>query len=344
MSNQKVYLSHLDGLKGLACVMVMIGHYIGVYKFAEYFPGDYAGFDLFLNSKLSFILDEQFYVKLFFIISGYLVSKSVIDSKSKLMKKCVQRFLRLGLPILFAYVIIWVIYQTIGFHTSETEAVVLNQWFQTMYNGEFRFVDVITSPVDVLILSRFEWNAPYWVLREMFFASLIIYVLNYMKKQMKIDSILLIIVAGLMVGYLGVYDVAIACLLGMLLCWFEKDYKKIHTVILLAVGVYVAYKGYFAWLFFCAFILVLPKVIWLKKLFSSKAMLFLGKISFGIYSFHWPVFCSLGMIIFLKASGAYGAAVALVISGVCTTMVTLGISIVYYYVFEKRIYKIISHI
>ena len=179
MSNQKVYLSHLDGLKGLACVMVMIGHYIGVYKFAEYFPGDFAGFDWFLNSKLSFILDEQFYVKLFFIISGYLVSKSVIDSKSKLMKKCVQRFLRLGLPILFAYGIIWLIYHTIGFHTIETEAVVLNQWFQTMYNGEFQFVDVITSPVDVLIMNRFEWNAPYWVLREMFFASLIIYVLNY---------------------------------------------------------------------------------------------------------------------------------------------------------------------
>ena len=344
MSNQKVYLSHLDGLKGLACVMVMIGHYIGVYKFAEYFPGDFVGFDSFLNSKLSFILDEQFYVKLFFIISGYLVSKSVIYSKSKLMKKCVQRFLRLGLPILFAYGIIWLIYHTIGFHTIETEAVVLNQWFQTMYNGEFQFVDVITSPVDVLIMNRFEWNAPYWVLREMFFASLIIYVLNYLKKHMKKDSILLIMIVGGIVGYLGVYDVAIACLLGMLLCWFEKDHKKIHTVIFLAVGLYVTYKGYFSWVFFCVLIVILPKVVWLKNIFSSKAMLFLGKISFGIYSFHWPVFCSIGMIIFLKVSGVFGAAQALVISGICTTLVTTILSIVYYYVFEKTTYKIISRI
>ena len=151
-------------------------------------------------------------------------------------------------------------------------------------------------------------------------------------------------IVGGIVGYLGVYDVAIACLLGMLLCWFEKDHKKIHTVIFLAVGLYVTYKGYFSWVFFCVLIVILPKVVWLKNIFSSKAMLFLGKISFGIYSFHWPVFCSLGMIIFLEVSGVFGAAQALVISGICTTLVTTILSIVYYYVFEKTTYKIISRI
>ena len=341
MSSRKTYILHIDGLKGLACVMIMVGHYIGLYRFAEYFPGELTGFGSFLNSKLGFILDEQFYVKLFFIISGYLVSKSSIDSKKKLLKKCVQRFLRLGLPVLFAYGIIWVLYQTIGFYTAETENFVMNTWFQTMYLGEFQIVDVFKSPIDVLFLNKYDWNAPYWVLREMFYASLIIYVFNYLKTCMKKDIILVLVAAGLIVGYIGIYDVGVACLIGMLLSWMEKDDKK-YIVILIALGAFVVYKGYYSWVFFCLLIKGLPKIEWLKKLFSSKAMLFLGKISFGIYSFHWPVFCSLGMIIFMKTCGVYGAVIVLIVSGICTTVLTIVISIVYYYVFEKQTYQLIG--
>lgn len=265
------------------------------------------------------------------------------------MKKCVHRFVRLGLPILFAYAIIWGIYQVIGFHTMETETILVNTWIQSMYGGEFRVVEVFTSPFDVLILNKTGWNSPYWVLRDMFIASLIIYALSYMRKCIKKEIVLVFITAGLFVGSIVVSDVACACFVGMLLYWFEMDYKNTiekkwfpYVIILSTLALYVASRAFISYLFFCALIVFIPRISWVNRLFSSKAMLFLGKISLGIYSFHWPLFCSVGMIVFMKSSEIYGPALAVLVSSVCTTIVTAGISIVYYYVFERGSYKLMK--
>ena len=90
MNNTTVQMKYINGLKGLACLMVMIGHFIGIYKYAENFPADSKFlqlFDTFIESKLGFIIDESFWVILFFFVSGYLISLSKTpDIKSLFLK------------------------------------------------------------------------------------------------------------------------------------------------------------------------------------------------------------------------------------------------------------------
>ena len=73
MEQKNTYKAHISGLKGFACFMVMMGHYIGLYKYAENFPVesvllDY--FEKFLASRIGFVLDETYWVILFFVVIG----------------------------------------------------------------------------------------------------------------------------------------------------------------------------------------------------------------------------------------------------------------------------------
>ena len=123
------YKTYITGLKGLACVMVMIGHLLGIFTNAKSIPIDLQYFLTFRNSKIGFLLDESYWLYLFFIISGYLLALSRIESLHHLFAKIIQRFLRLGIPILFVYIIVYFIYRTIGFHNSDTSIFFDNVWW-----------------------------------------------------------------------------------------------------------------------------------------------------------------------------------------------------------------------
>ena len=68
----------IDGLKGIACIMIMVGHFNGVVKYSSgitCFP-----FITWLNgSVFSIIIDEGFWLQLFFVISGFLLSYAKMD-------------------------------------------------------------------------------------------------------------------------------------------------------------------------------------------------------------------------------------------------------------------------
>lgn len=59
---------YINGLKGLTCVFVMLGHYVGFYKYAEAFPTKISILDLINNSTmLRELTSESFWVVLFLL-------------------------------------------------------------------------------------------------------------------------------------------------------------------------------------------------------------------------------------------------------------------------------------
>lgn len=95
---------HIDGMKGILCFMVMIGHFWNIYRNCT----DYAGFTSHtLNAINGTFIDNPillatFWLYAFLVISGYLMSGSKIRSILELMKKTLKRFMRFFLPILGA--------------------------------------------------------------------------------------------------------------------------------------------------------------------------------------------------------------------------------------------------
>ena len=337
----KSYKKHITGLKGVACFMVMVGHYIGLYKYAERFP-TIATMDSFLQSPINFALDETFWVKLFFVVSGYLVAMSYVGTFKQFINKSVTRILRLGLPILFASLVIYTGYLTIDFHTADTVNLFANEWLQGSYSGNMGITDVIFSSINVLFLGEVGLNSPYWVLREMLLGSMLIYTLTYIKNRWANKKNLLLVLVGFALLASFVFsDVVFVTILGMCLQWFEVNCENIVKqswfpviMIITTLLIYVS-RPTCALLFFCALIVVVPKIKILNSIFTSKIAEFFGKISFGIYSFHWPVFCSAGMLILLEVYEKTNLIIACVLSGVCSIIITIILGIIYSATLEK---------
>ncbi len=350
-SQNGLYKYHISGLKGFSCFMVMIGHYIGLYKYAENFPYNSKFldvFDAFLSSKLNFILDESFWVVLFFVASGYLAAMSNILCIKSFAQKSVIRFLRLGLPVLFSYAIIFLIYKVIGFHTAGTSTLLENAFIQSAYTSEYSIFQVLASPIYVLILGKTSLNSPFWVLREMFIASLLIYFFSFLKNKLKNQNIFFTIVFCLLFISLVLSNVVFASVLGMLIYYFEKDSKLIsNKIFILSIIIFCATLNFIprnriVCIFFGALIILIPKLPLLNAMFSCHAAQLINKISFGIYSFHWPIFCSMGMLIFTKFCETNNLFISGIISSLISVMISVLLAIVFYYTIEKQIYILLN--
>ena len=80
----------------------------------------------------------------------------------------------------------------------------------------------------------------------------------------------------------------------------------------------------------------------MNKILGSKIDKFFGKISFGIYSLHWPVFCSLGMLILSKTAENFGLLQSSLIAIIVSITVSIIFSVLFYYVIEQHIYKLLK--
>ena len=354
MIDSKSKTAYINGLKGFACIMVMLGHFIGIYKYAESFPADSKAlqlFDVFLNSKLGFLLDESFWVILFFFVSGYLVSFSKISDITDFIYKSVMRFVRLALPILFASIIIFVIQESIGFHTVQTVGIFESLFVQKYYSGSIPLWQALKSPVDVLIFGKSPLCSPYWVLREMLISSILIYLLNLLKNKININ--LFFAAWGIAVAVSMVFsNIIFAGLFGMTLNLIQNDKERAYisnkiflfAVLAFSLSLFVIPRSRIAPVFFCALILIVPEIKICNFIFSCRLSQFINRISFGIYSFHWPVFCSVGMLVIIKTHADLGLTVSAVFAALISATTTLLLSFLYYHIFEKQVYKLLKHV
>ena len=334
------YKPYISGLKGFACLMVMLGHFLGVFNYAENFPDSIGIIDKILGSKFSFVVNESFWLYLFFIVSGYLLSRNPAKRIRELISKGIFRFFRLALPIFFAYLIIYIISLTVGFHNSETIDLFSNEWFQkAVYGGQYSLYDVLKSPVYVLVLGKCSLNSPYWVLKDMLIASYIIYILGYLRYRFPKCAVLLDFACLAFALFGGkVSSVISACVAGMLVLRFEENIGELFSNRAFAVSaistsflMYILSRREISYFFFASLIILLPKTKVLNAIFSSKIADWLGKISFGIYSFHWPLYCSVGALIMISVGNVYGVLAAIV----CCWCITILLSIIYNITFER---------
>lgn len=335
--------------------MVMVGHYIGLYKYAEKFPDNSKIldlFDVFLDSKINFILDENFWVILFFVVSGYLVAMSNILSLRIFVKKSLMRFLRLGLPVFCSIAIIFVVYKTIGFYSTETKVLFDNAFIQKAYAGEYNIVQVLLSPISVLLVGDVSFNSPFWVLREMLLTAIIIYFLQFLHCKIKNNSIFLSIIGIVFFASMILSNVVFAGLFGYIINLIEKNKENkittekifIFLAIIFSVSLYFIPRSRIACIFFGSLILLIPKLPFVCSIFSSKLAQYINKISFGIYAFHWPIFCSIGMLCLIKLAANTGLFAACVISSVISAIITILISVCFYHFIEKWIYILLKKI
>lgn len=341
-------------LKGIACIGVMIGHFVGIIKYADK-NSFHNWFCLFLENDY-IIFNEAFWLYLFFIASGFLLAQTNIEKSAELIKKIVLRFARLGLPVLFSSLIVWSIYITIGFKNGETATLFTNAWYQNAYQLKGNvLLSALGSPVTVLLMGMSSLNSPFWVLRNMFIASIGIYahryILNVLKKKDKYSAVAVwlfniiylcvalrsnkIVKYTVMGELISLYVLPVYATLKI-----KMKYLNIIvvTIALADLAVFQATHQYsYAAVFFALIILASIDC----TINPKSKMLCLGNISFGIYALHWPLICAVGAQIILHLSEYTIFNRVLAAIAVCTVLSVIA-AVLFHITFEKISLNIVN--
>lgn len=342
-------ISYIEGMRGIVCLLIMNGHFMGIIKYCT-IPISESGLNYVEKSVLGVFINETFWLYCFFVISGYCLSTSYVTKPSSFILKVIKRFFRLVLPIMGACIYIYIIYRIVGFHNDETRTLFINPWYQNSYSGSLLWTDVIFDPIYTVLEGGSKFNSPYWCIHDMFVVSIFIMAFNLLKNYFySLKYLFSFLIICWCMGENMIYQ---ACICGMLCQWYEKDickiirYKWVGRILLGTCAILTLFQVKNDWgmIYFSVLLLTIPQFPAIEKILSSKIFVKLGRISFGIYSFHWPLLCSVGAALLLYWYEFLPADFVLLSVFGLTGITTILLSLLYYVTLERLSYWCIDRI
>lgn len=293
----------IDYIKIIACLIVMISHYSGLYSFCEPLP-EFGSFSKWLFSIVPQPFnDGNFWVFVFCLLSGYLSSFKKIKNIKELLTETILRYLRFLIPILFLFLCIYFFNKYIGFSSSIYGAIYNNQWIGQYMTGDIYLKKVIKHA----FLFKDRMNTPLWVIKPIFIGNVLLLIRSFLKNKLNVKyfDLLVIIVLGYTsyVNYESnsLYMLATYCgtFLDIIKKQFTNSFSSAVGIVCISI-IYslftyflnmpfykITYLNMFAGLMFVILIKQCPYFNNLKCKYTN-----LSSISFWIYLIHFPVICS----------------------------------------------------
>jgi len=311
---QLKYYKELDGVRGLAAIMVMLFHYINGLSYSSSFFQSI--------KKLTFL--GQTGVSLFFVLSGFLITRILIKQKDKsyyFKYFYYRRALRI-FPLYFLFLFIYFIITGVLTHSFNLN----NIFYYVVYiqNFAMTFQWNISGPEHLWSLAVEEHFYIFWPFIIFLVSS------KYLSKFVVAMIILSISVRVFLLQqnletfyftFSRLDELSFGCLLALkeLRDYTEKKKFKFNKTtyvfftlsILTAFFVWYLFSGKnnyglqifkYTFLGFIYYICIgsiiqLHSKNWLKKIFLSKVLCFSGGISYGLYIYHPLCFLLLNQII-----------------------------------------------
>ncbi len=363
----KKRLAYIDAVKGIACLGVFIHHFIikvlpatvtGKIEDSRVF-GDYI-----LGSRaIGFILNGNFWVCMFIVISAFLLSKSImnknVDRDLYISKTLLKRYPRLMFPVLGLNIICFIIFYIFylcGVHLENP----LNMSFASMLK---------MTVFDMWFIEGTS-TMGYWMMYILFYGSIISVVLSTILancKKVSYSRITLICLLPFML-YLNTYFFAV--LIGVWLAYetqytdfkFLKKCKFFNIILIIFTIIAIVFAGYpstgnttqgvymifnvlptglknmvhifhiFAAMLIMIIFICKPK---LQKAFDKKCFSFLGEISYAVYLVHPVVISFIGIPLYNYLEKNIG----ILFSVLITTVFLIIVVIISSWLFNKFIEK-----
>ena len=307
----------LDGIRGWASVMVMLGHLV-LWFLGNNVPGMKGWF-------FGFATDGNLAIFIFFVLSGFALSTGYVQTgkMSVITSQALRRHLRLGIPILFSSLLAYALMKLGWFYNGVAGVVAQNGWMAKFYAFEPSLFDTVKfSLYDVFVHydARVSLNAPLWTMSIEFWGSLIVFSICAM--VMRLRSRLFILVA--IIAYLcinkSLWYVPFVC--GMVITVVYHQYgfalrRGFRFLGPLLIGLLVYYSastlrgGMFGLpamirsdtmniLVACGLVLAAACTAQIKWFFENALSRYLGSISFSLYLTHFIVMCSFSSYLLVK--------------------------------------------
>lgn len=135
-------ISYIDGLRGIACILVFVNHFLMAFFPASYLGGDTVshisgGLDTwYASSPVSVLTNGNFMVCIFFILSAYIISCKILQNADKdnaldsISNSFLKRYFRLFLPV-FCVCILILILSRLGLFFNNAAAAVTGSGLMT---------------------------------------------------------------------------------------------------------------------------------------------------------------------------------------------------------------------
>lgn len=312
-----IYYPALDGIRGLAILLVVLFHNFG---FMSYFSFGWLGVDLF------------------FVLSGFLITSILMRSlgqKNFLRNFYMRRVLRI-FPLYYLCLLIFlVILPSWKNLPVNLDYYVDNQWWFWTYLQNWLFIIKKTASSDIL---HHFWSL---AVEEQFYLVWPLIILVVKKPQFLILIMGIVLTTAILLRYIiwekqienlayfnlytfsRIDGIAIGSMMALVHQVDHGFVKKNSTIIVLLLAVanfmfyffnsrnnfgfpYLAIVGYTTFALMFA-LLIYEAVTGESKivnlLFNNSILKFFGKISYGFYVFHWPVFILLNPVLLTWAKG-----------------------------------------
>ncbi len=334
---EKKKLLFLEGIRGIAALVVVFAHFAQVF-YPQVFKNDpaishFSYESIIATTPINLLVNGNFAVCVFFVLSGYVLSFKFFSTKDPtvLSKAATKRYLRLGIPVLSVHLLAFALLALDAYSYSQLQKLTLAtipdfysepiSIFKTFYQGAiesfFNFKTYTLNPV--VWTMQYELYGSYIVfaLLALFGRSTFRYIIYIVTSLIFIKTYYLAFILGVFLcdAYVqkwheikrrfyvvGIVILGIGLLLGSFPYYLVDNSFYKHLMIF---GKQFSFSDYFIFYHVVgAFMLIVGTLLVrsLQDFFSSKIMLYLGKISFAVYLIHFLLINSLGARSFLSLS------------------------------------------
>ena len=319
MGPNKSRLQPLDGLRGIAALIVVCYHFATV--FCPLLTPDRTDHPRwFIDTPLGILLNGPFSVSIFFVLSGFVVSQAAAKARDPVFISVPLRYARLALPAAASVIFAWCLTSIIAAagkwsgvtlpHTLlNTAEQTKNLFPAALYDG---FIGIFKN-------GKSQFNYPLWTMRVELVGSIVIYVLyGTMKDRARgIVTIFLAVVTLLKPFFLSF-------IIGSVLrdLWTAGRLRAFFPSAVLCVGILLgapgpgfaermglpllphdltlgAPDGFFPPI---AAGLILYSVLFsptVSRLLSAQFAQYLGHISFPLYLMHVPILSTVFLFVYV---------------------------------------------
>ncbi|KKX25411.1 acyltransferase [Rhizobium sp. LC145] len=356
---------HLDGLRGLAALAVLLGHLEALILTAASTQGVYPGPSGILPSLYLALTSGTLAVAIFFILSGFVLIKKFDETRSSrvLLGAAVKRYFRLTPPIFASMVLAYLLYRFIGPHTAEASRIIGGHgWLEARPNTSMPLSEVFEYGLFSTIIGRSAYNGVLWTMNIEFAGSLLLFCFAAVFYSSPRYILIAAVTASVSVLAFGETAIHLSMfLLGSTFLKFKSlKINEIGAITLICIGLFagavrvtwpefqsvtalLSLSGNAANAFqlainsFGAALIVTAACFCptLQSKISGAACRYLGRISFSLYLIHLPVYFTIGAWTITELAPFWGVK----ISSAVACLVVVGLSLLIAHFFAATVDK-----